>query len=139
MKLIDAGVLIAACKEIAKIDWNKRAAPVSWSDAYEGFIDTIEEIPTIDAVPVGVLDQVRWERDVAIAQLNDYGVSFGEKADCVRVTRCKDCKYTREMSECEKRVYCEGCLVCLSPEASVEGYNIVFPEDFCSYGERRSE
>ena len=51
-RLIDANLLIGICEEIAKHEWNKRVSPVSWSDAYEGFIDTIEEMPTVDAVEV---------------------------------------------------------------------------------------
>ena len=93
----------------------------------------IHDAPTIDAVPVGVLDQVRWERDVAIAQLKDYGVSFGEKADCAKVVRCKDCKYWRNAS---KPLYCSefmgDCTIDDEPVGRWE-------HDFCSYGERRSE
>lgn len=40
---------------------------------------------------LGAIEQIRWERDTAIKQIEDYGVSFGEKADCVKVIRCKDC------------------------------------------------
>ena len=28
-----------------------------------------------------VLDQIRWERDIAIEQLKELGISFGEKVD----------------------------------------------------------
>ena len=51
-RLIDANLLIGTCEEIAKHEWNKRVSPVSWADAYEGFIDTIEEMPTVEAVEV---------------------------------------------------------------------------------------
>ena len=34
----------AFCDEIAKEEWNKKASPVSWSDAYEGFIEDIDQI-----------------------------------------------------------------------------------------------
>lgn len=49
--------------------------------------DDIEEAPTVDAVSRGVHDQVRWERDVAIEQLESYRISLGEKADVVKVVR----------------------------------------------------
>ena len=45
------------------------------------------------AVSRGVHEQVRWERDIALEQLADYGLSLGERADVVKVVRCKDCKY----------------------------------------------
>lgn len=62
-------------------------------------IDTIKELvdaqPTIDVVPVSVLEQVKWERDVAMKQLEEYGIPFGGIApDVVKVVRCKDCKWS---------------------------------------------
>ena len=53
----------------------------------------IEDAPAVDAVSRGVLDQVRWERDIALEQLADYGLSLGERADVVKVVRCKYCKH----------------------------------------------
>ena len=47
--------------------------------------DLINDQPTADAVSRGVHDQVRWERDVAIEQLESYGVSLGEKAEVAKV------------------------------------------------------
>lgn len=51
-KYIDRQALIDQCEEIIKQEWNKKAAPVSWSDAYESFVDDIEEIPAADVAPV---------------------------------------------------------------------------------------
>ena len=45
------------------------------------FLDIIDNAPTEDVVLRGHLDQVRWERDVAIEQLEEIGLSFGEKTD----------------------------------------------------------
>lgn len=52
MRLIDADALIAECETISSAEWNNRAAPISWSHAYDSFIDEIDIAPTIDAVPV---------------------------------------------------------------------------------------
>lgn len=41
--------------------------------------------PTIETIPKGLYDQIKWERDVAIDQLKSYGVSLGEKADVKKV------------------------------------------------------
>lgn len=42
--------------------------------------DCIENTPTIDAVSIEAYEQVKWERDTAIKQLqDDYGVGLGEK------------------------------------------------------------
>ncbi len=52
MRLIDADRLTDICKQIADNDWNKRAAPNSWADAYESFIYGLEDSKTVDAVEV---------------------------------------------------------------------------------------
>ena len=55
---IDREVAIAKCREIATCEWNHRASPVSWADAYEQFVEDIEEIPAADVAPVR---HGRWE------------------------------------------------------------------------------
>lgn len=55
----------------------------------------------------------------------------------VEVVRCRDCKHAKELGEVEKKVYLDECLICVNGEATVDGYNIVMPEHFCSYGERK--
>lgn len=93
---IEREALIKRCKEIADCDWNKRAAPVSWSDAYEIFSDMLEEAPAADVVEVVrckdckncTLDAVwgrYWcDRGIGVIQVkpNDfcsYGVRRGEE------------------------------------------------------------
>ena len=45
---------------------------------------------TVDAVSRGVHDQVRWERDIAIEQLEEHGIPFGGIApDVVKVVHGK--------------------------------------------------
>ena len=53
----------------------------------------ITDAPTEDAVSKGLYDQIKWERDVAISQLERYGISLGEKADAAKVVRCEKCRY----------------------------------------------
>lgn len=48
MRPIDADALEQSCKEIIADDWNKRTSPVSWADAYEEFLDELENAPTVD-------------------------------------------------------------------------------------------
>lgn len=83
-----------------------------------------EEVFTADEV-----DQIFWERDLAIQQLRcDYGVGFGEKKnpDCEIVVRCKNCNYKEKATVNDK-----GFLIC--PASGME----ITDEDFCSYGVRR--
>lgn len=55
---IEREAAIAKCREIAACEWNHRASPVSWADAYEQFAEDIEEIPAADVAPVR---HGRWE------------------------------------------------------------------------------
>ena len=43
----------------------------------------------IDYVPKGLFEQYKWERDVAIAQLNELGLSLGQKIDGVYLDKEK--------------------------------------------------
>lgn len=52
-------------------------------------------------------------------------------ADVVEVTRCKDCKYSKKLFSYEGS-YSSYCLICGSKGS------VVFPNDFCSCGERQT-
>lgn len=52
MEYIEREAAIAKCREISDCEWNHRASPVSWADAYEQFAEDIEEIQTADVAPV---------------------------------------------------------------------------------------
>lgn len=95
----------------------------------ENFRDRIDRLvnaqPTVDAVPVDVLQQVRWERDIAIGQLSDIGKSLGERMDDVaKVVRCKDCIHA-EVESCP-----DGLLWCNAMQTAM------LEEEYCSHGER---
>lgn len=62
-----------------------------------------------------------------------------DAADVVKVVRCKDCEFSRELTKTEKKIWLDECRACESPEASQDGYMIVFPEHFCSYGMRKEQ
>ena len=84
--------------------------------------------------------QIKRERDTAIKQLrDDYGVGLGEvkDPDVVKVVRCKDCKYSRDLqTTSEKYNYCKGVVICTNGEISNTEF-AVWGNDFCSYGERK--
>lgn len=80
----------------------KKFAP----EHYSALVNTlIEKQPAADVVSVGVLQQVMWERDIAISQLESYGVGFAEKADVVKV---RHGKWLRTDAY-PHRVYCSVC------------------------------
>lgn len=52
---------------------------------------TLEEIiddePAAEVVSKGLFDQIKWERDIAIEQLEELGLSLGQKIDGVYLTK----------------------------------------------------
>ena len=60
-------------------------------------------------------------------------------ADVAPVVWCKDCKWHRETTKQEKKYLVEGVLICASPDATDDCWNAVFPDHFCSFGERRTD
>lgn len=81
-----------------------------------------------DVVSKKAYEQVKWERDTAIEQLNSYGVDFCEKADVVPVVRC---------SQCRKRYTTECALWFSQLDDNQYFCGAIHNDDFyCSYGER---
>lgn len=68
-------------------------------------------------------DFVKWERDIAISQLESYGVQLGEKADVEKIVRCKDCQYSRKYSNTLRSIYCSMLERTMGKDC------------FCSFGE----
>lgn len=91
MRLIDADALDSVLEDFER-RYKKSFFKIS-ANAIKLTRTIVFAMRTADAVSRGVHEQVRWERDVAIEQLESYGVSLGEKADVVKVVRCKDCKH----------------------------------------------
>ena len=89
--------------------------------------DRIKAAPAVDAVSRGVVEQIMWDRDIAMEQLKEHGIPFGGIApDVVSVVRCKDCKHT--LIDGETAIYCEKW----------DRWEV--PEDFfCGYGKRRND
>lgn len=70
--------------------------------------NVLQKAPAIDAVSREVFEQVQWERDIAIAQLAEYGVGFGEKKkDLVEVKHGRwifdiGVDFCHKCSECQR-------------------------------------
>ena len=93
-------------------------------DAIE-ILTEIEFADTVDAVRIPVVEQIQWERDVAIQQLEEHGIPFGGVApDVVKVVRCQDCDFI-----CEGNVF---------PVCTCWGRN-TDSNGWCYKGERREE
>ena len=102
---------------------------VKTEEAVAMAIQALEHASTIEAVSVGTLEQFKWERDVALKQLEEIGKGLGSKMDdVVTIVRCQYCRWGREAC---------GNIECsvdsnLPPE--YHGY-----EWFCPNGERRKD
>lgn len=55
----------------------------------------------------------------------------------VPVVRCRECKHHRDKNEQERKYLVEDILICTSPDATDDCWNAVWPDHFCSYGERK--
>lgn len=76
-------------------------------------LEMIDNAPTIDVVSVGVLEQYKWERDVAIAQLEELGIGFGQVKPDIEVVRHgywieieeNETGHLLECSECKEWIF----------------------------------
>ena len=57
--------------------------------------------------------------------------------DAVPVVRCWECKHHRDKNEQERKYLVEDILICTSLDATEDCWNAVWPDHFCSYGERK--
>ena len=104
----------------------------------------VAQQPTVEAVPKSYAEQIRWERDVAVGQLNEIGCQFGQKMDEVKkleavpVVHCKECKnWHKDIGWCDKHSHfidSDGEF-CHPWESS--NWKMFDENDFCSDGERR--
>ena len=56
--------------------------------------------------------------------------------DAVPVVRCRECKHHRDKNEQEQQYLVEDILICTSQDATDDCWNAVWPDHFCSYGEK---
>ena len=84
-------------------------------------------------------------RDQGIAHPNAYHLTNyatlilreAQTIDAVPVVRCRECKHHRDKNEHEKQYLVEDILICTSKDATDDCWNAVWPDHFCSYGERK--
>ena len=108
------------------------------SEYAEGYLDcaddarkAVKEAPDADVVSRGVFEQVKWERDMAMQQLEEHGIPFGGEADdVVNVVRCKDCKYFKHFNGCGN--WCHRRI-----RTDIEFHTKT--NDFCSWGKRKDK
>ena len=98
-------------------------------------LNCVRYMPAEDAVLPGVVEQYKWERDTAIAQLEELGIGFGQKKpDMVEVVRCKDCTHFAGYTKHAQIIHdCDGICTLIyawcAPEKRKRRYM-----DYCSDG-----
>ena len=83
MRLIDADVAEKIIREYAdEVGCNR--GEYELANGILKAVCKLEDVPTVEAVPKTYADQIRWERDIAVKQLNEIGCQFGQKMDEVK-------------------------------------------------------
>ena len=77
--LISRSALLESIKQLAKDVAQANGTVDHVTYALKEVFDIVKEAPAVDAVSLGVLEQFKWERDIAISQLEELGIGFGEK------------------------------------------------------------
>jgi hypothetical protein len=80
-------VLISKNALLEEFEWLLSVVNECGKDEVRDAIQRIENAPAVDAVSRGLFEQYKWERDVAIEQLNELGLGFGQKIDGRYLTR----------------------------------------------------
>jgi hypothetical protein len=122
MRLIDADALDSVLEEFER-RYKKSFFKIS-ANAIKLTRTIVFVMRTADAVSRGVHERTSWERDVAIEQLESYGVSLGEKADVAKVKHgewvvcgdgeyvpfiCSACGKTTSWYHKQTANYCPNC------------------------------
>ena len=84
-----------------------------------------------DNVPAPYED-ASWAKENCLAE-----IEAAQTIDAVPVVRCRECKHHRDKNEQERQYLVEDVLICTSPDATEDCWNAVWPDHFCSYGERK--
>ena len=84
-----------------------------------------------DNVPAPYED-ASWAKENCLAEID-----AAPTIDAVPVVRCRECKHHRDKNEQEQQYLVEDILICTSPDATDDCWNAVWPDHFCSYGERK--
>ena len=64
-------------------------------------------------------------------------IAIAPTIDAVPVVRCWECKHHRDKNKQEQEYLAEDVLICTSPDATEDCWGSVWPNHFCSYGERK--
>lgn len=75
--------------------------------------------------------------DGAYGYVDAKQIADAPTVDAVEVVRCRECKHHRDKNEQERQYLVEDILICTSQDATDDCWNAVWPDHYCSYGERK--
>lgn len=81
-----------------------------YNEGVKAVHDVISAIPAADVVSRAAFDQVMWERDTAMEQLEEHGIPFGGEADVEPV------KHGRWLQPKSGECFCSECQTNGSPQ-----------------------
>lgn len=81
---------------IDEFEWLKSAVNESSKDEIEEVIQRIKNASAVDAVSKSLYDQIKWERDIALGQLEELGISLGQKAETTGIVPREQYENLRE-------------------------------------------
>lgn len=83
-----------------------------------------------DALKKDMFDSERpYHGNIRTTYANVYAtIDAAPTIEAESVVRCKDCMYSTELKECEKKIYADGCLFCSQHES------VMYADSFCSDG-----
>lgn len=70
-----------------EFEWLKSVVNESSKGEVEDVIQRIKNVPAVEAVSKVLFEQYKWERDVAISQLGELGICFGQKIEGVYLAK----------------------------------------------------
>jgi hypothetical protein len=76
-------ILISKNALIEEFEWLLSVVNECSKDEVRNTIQRIENAPAVDAVSRGLFEQYKWERNIAIGQLEELGLSLGQKIEGV--------------------------------------------------------
>lgn len=109
MRAIDADALEKSLENSCDTD--------SMTCAFVEFLAYVDDTPTLDVVPRSVYEQIKWERDIAMQQLEENGIAFGAKLKVGKWVydhwcefKCSECGYFSKSEPIRgKEKYCPNC------------------------------
>ena len=104
--------LISRSTLIEEFEWLLSVVNECSKDEVRDVIQRIRNAPTVEVVSRDLFEQYKWERDIAISQLEELGLSLGQKIDGVYLTK----EEYKKVFECVDKRYKYGENLFISKE-----------------------